>query len=148
MIKRCFCCSIDVNPSVLTLSLHDKSAKALLAICLQVLETGDVIAFYNRIFVPAVKADLMKLNQDRASLPLPPVPESLQGASPMRSYSRQYFHSLTAHYVSCCCQTPIRVYSLCYQIDAIHMCTYMLMTQHSMPHPPMCAQLAPDTACD
>ena len=55
---------------------------------IQVLETGDVIAFYNRVFVPAVKADLMRINQDRAGLPLPPAPEILQGASPMRSYSR------------------------------------------------------------
>ncbi|DBA83853.1 TPA: hypothetical protein ACH3X1_006367 [Trebouxia sp. C0004] len=58
---------------------------------LQVLHTGDVIAFYNTVFVPAVKTDLLRINQDRASLARPPVTESLLGASPGRSYNRPEF---------------------------------------------------------
>ena len=54
----------------------------------QVLHTGDVIAFYNSVFVPAVKTDLLKINQDRASLARPPPTESLMGASPIRSFNR------------------------------------------------------------
>lgn len=58
-------------------------------LCLkQVLHTGDVIAFYNSVFVPAVKTDLLKINQDRASLARPPPTESLMGASPIRSFNR------------------------------------------------------------
>ncbi len=55
---------------------------------MKVLHTGDVIAFYNSVFVPAVKTDLLRINQDRASLARPPVTESLLGASPARSYNR------------------------------------------------------------
>lgn len=58
---------------------------------LQVLHTGDVIAFYNSVFVPAVKTDLLRINQDRASLARPIVTESLLGASPARSYNRPEF---------------------------------------------------------
>ena len=56
---------------------------------MKVLHTGDVIAFYNSVFVPAVKTDLLRINQDRASLARPPVTENLTGASPARSYNRQ-----------------------------------------------------------
>ena len=55
---------------------------------LQVLQTGDVIAFYNSVFVPAVKTDLLRINQDRASLTAPPAAEALVGGSPIRCYSR------------------------------------------------------------
>lgn len=55
---------------------------------LQVLQTGDVIAFYNSVFVPAVKIDLLRINQDRASLSAPPAAEGLIGESPVRRYTR------------------------------------------------------------
>ncbi|KAL3130799.1 hypothetical protein ABBQ38_000136 [Trebouxia sp. C0009 RCD-2024] len=58
---------------------------------LQVLQTGDVIAFYNSVFVPAVKTDLLRINQDRATLPAPPAAEGLIGESPVRRYNRPEF---------------------------------------------------------
>ena len=61
---------------------------ATLKYFVQVLQTGDVIAFYNSVFVPAVKTDLLRINQDRASLPAPPAPEGLIGESPVRRYNR------------------------------------------------------------
>ena len=61
---------------------------ATVALLLQVLQTGDVIAFYNSVFVPAVKTDLLRINQDRATLPAPPAAEGLIGESPVRRYNR------------------------------------------------------------
>lgn len=55
------------------------------------MQAGDVIAFYNSVFVPAVKTDLLRINQDRASLPVPPAAESLIGESPVRRYNRYGF---------------------------------------------------------
>lgn len=56
--------------------------------CFQVEETGDVIAFYNHVFVPVVKTDLLRISQDRKTLPAPPQAEGLHSASPVRSFIR------------------------------------------------------------
>ena len=56
--------------------------------CVQVQNTGDVIAFYNSVFVPAVKTDLLRINHERSTLAKPPATEGLLGASPARAFSR------------------------------------------------------------
>ena len=56
--------------------------------CCQVEKTGDVIAFYNHVFVPVVKTDLLKISQDRKTLSAPPQAEGLHGASPVRNFNR------------------------------------------------------------
>ena len=47
-----------------------------------------MIAFYNHVFVSVVKTGLLRVNQDRASLPLPPPAEGLRGTSPVRTFIR------------------------------------------------------------
>ena len=69
-----------------------------LPLLLQVQQTGDVIAFYNSVFVPAVKTHLLRINQDRASLAMPPPTEGLVGASPIRPFNR---YASSASAVSC-----------------------------------------------
>ena len=59
---------------------------------LQVEKAGDVIAFYNQVFVPEVKPSLMRLHQARATLPRPPTLSTTNPfTSPVRVQSRLEF---------------------------------------------------------
>ena len=58
----------------------------------QVEKAGDVIAFYNQVFVPEVKPSLMRLHQARATLPRPPTLSTTNPfTSPVRVQSRLEF---------------------------------------------------------
>ena len=59
---------------------------------LQVEKAGDVIAFYNQVFVPEVKPSLMRLHQARATLPRAPTLSITNPfTSPVRVQSRLEF---------------------------------------------------------
>lgn len=70
-----------------------------------------MIAFYNHVFVPVVKTDLLKVNQIKADLPLPPLAEGLRGTSPVRDYMRYAMPCARLPYSCVCVSGPAAGYN-------------------------------------